>query len=69
MPEEKKPSEELIDVGEAEGAEIDLMSKVFLKMRGKKKKLNIEVETPEDAQEEKPEPVETQPEKDELKDL
>ena len=70
MPEENlKPSEELIDVGETEGAEIDLDDKGVPQKPEEPKEENIEVEKVEDAQEEKPEPVETQPEKkDELKE-
>ena len=70
MPEEKlKPSEELIDVGETEGAEIDLDDKGVPQKPEEPKEEKIEVEKVEDAQEEKPEPVETQPEKkDELKE-
>ena len=70
MPEEqKKPSEELIDVGETEGAEINLDEKGVPEKPEEPKEEKIEVEKVEDAQEEKPEPVETQPEKkDELKE-
>ena len=70
MPEENlKPSEELIDVGETEGAEIDLDDKGVPQKPEEPKEEKIEVEKVEDAQEEKPEPVETQPEKkDELKE-
>ena len=70
MPEEKlKPSEELIDVGETEGAEIDLDDKGVPQKPEEPKEEKIEVEKVEDVQEEKPEPVETQPEKrDELKE-
>ena len=70
MPEENlKPSEELIDVGETEGAEIDLDDKGVPQKPEEIKEEKIEVEKVEDVQEEKPEPVETQPEKkDELKE-
>ena len=70
MPEENlKPSEELIDVGETEGAEIDLDDKGVPQKPEEPKEEKIEVEKVEDAQEEKPEPEETQPEKkDELKE-
>ena len=70
MPEENlKPSEELIDVGETEGAEIDLDDKGVPQKPEEPKEEKIEVEKVEDVQEEKPEPVETQPEKkDELKE-
>ena len=70
MPEENlKPSEELIDVGETEGAEIDLDDKGVPQKPEEPKEEKIEVEKVEDVQEEKSEPVETQSEKkDELKE-
>ena len=70
MPEENlKPSEELIDVGETEGAEIDLDDKGVPQKLEEPKEEKIEVEKVEDVQEEKSEPVETQSEKkDELKE-
>ena len=70
MPEENlKPSEELIDVGETEGAEIDLDDKGVPQKPEEPKEEKIEVEKVEDVQEEKPEATETQSEKkDELKE-
>ena len=56
MPEENlKPSEELIDVGETEGAEIDLDDKGVPQKPEEPKEEKIEVEKVEDVQEEKPE--------------
>ena len=70
MPEENlKPSEELIDVGETEGAEIDLDDKGVPQKPEEPKEEKIEVEKVEDVQEEKSEATETQSEKkDELKE-
>ena len=70
MPEENlKPSEELIDVGETEGAEIDLDDKGVPQKLEEPKEEKIEVEKVEDVQEKKSEAVETQSEKkDELKE-
>ena len=70
MPEENlKPSEELIDVGETEGAEIDLDDKGVPQKPEEPKEEKIEVEKVEDVQEEKSEAAETQSEKkDELKE-
>ena len=72
MPEEKlKPSEELIDVGETEGAEINLDEKGVPEKPEEPKEEKIEVEKVDDVpvQEDKREQVKDQPEKqDELKE-
>ena len=72
MPEEKlKPSEELIDVGETEGAEINLDEKGVPEKPEEPKEEKIEVEKVDDVpvQEDKREPAKDQPEKqDELKE-
>ena len=72
MPEEKlKPSEELIDVGETEGAEINLDEKGVPEKPEEPKEEKIEVEKVDDVpvQEDKREQAKDQPEKkDELKE-
>ena len=72
MPEEKlKPSEELIDVGETEGAEINLDEKGVPEKPEEPKEEKIEVEKVDDipVQEDKREQAKNQPEKqDELKE-
>ena len=72
MPEEKlKPSEELIDVGETEGAEINLDEKGVPEKPEEPKEEKIEVEKVDDVpvQEDKREQTKDQPEKqDELKE-
>ena len=72
MPEENlKPSEELIDVGETEGAEIDLEDKGVPQKPEEPKEEKIEVEKVDDVpvQEDKREQAKDQPEKqDELKE-
>ena len=70
MPEENlKPSEELIDVGETEGAEIDLDDKGVPQKPEEPKEEKIEVEKVEDVQEDKREKPEVKTEnKDELKE-
>ena len=72
MPEEKlKPSEELIDVGETEGAEINLDDKGVPQKPEEPKEEKIEVEKVDDVpvQEDKREQAKDQPEKqDELKE-
>ncbi len=72
MPEEKlKPSEELIDVGETEGAEINLDEKGVPEKPEEPKEEKIEIEKVDDVpvQEDKREQAKNQPEKqDELKE-